>query len=135
MMDIYELIEQVCAAAAVVGLRRNWGHDETLAKERLAKDKAELIKAIDALQARIDELEGTVKVSDERLRLAGLRAGLANWGCETPDMMADIILTMQARIDELQFKLDSLCTCIVNPQDERYQVLDPYCPIHGKESE
>ena len=37
----------------------------------------------------------------------------------------------QARIDELQFKLDSLCTCIDNPQDERYSVNDPACPIHG----
>ena len=58
------------------------------------------------------------------------------WGREQEDTEATwntrpIEDALQARIDELQFKLDSLCTCIVNPQDERYQVLDPYCPIHG----
>ena len=61
------------------------------------------------------------------------------WGREQEDTEATwnarpIEDALQARIDELQFKLDSLCTCIDNPQDERYSINVPYCPIHGKES-
>jgi len=46
---------------------------------------------------------------------------------------------LQKRIDELekqneqmQFRLDSLCTCESNPQDERYMLVDKDCPVHGE---
>lgn len=35
------------------------------------------------------------------------------------------------KIAELQFKLDSLCPCIDNPQDEHSLLVDAMCPIHG----
>jgi len=35
------------------------------------------------------------------------------------------------KIAELQFKLDSLCPCETNPQDEHYLLVDEVCPIHG----
>ena len=64
----------------------------------LLKHHVNKCQQIAVLSERIAELEGTMKADKERLRLAGLRVGLANWGCETPDMMADIILTTQVRI-------------------------------------
>ena len=35
--------------------------------------------------------------------------------------------------ERLQFIVDSLCSCIENPQDEQYLLTDKNCPIHGKE--
>jgi len=49
--------------------------------EQTSKERAE---------ARVKELEGAMSASDERVRIAGERAGIAI-GCDTPEWMADRI--------------------------------------------
>ena len=39
---------------------------------------------------------------------------------------------LRAENERLQFIIDSLCTCIENPQDEQHLLVDKKCPIHGR---
>jgi hypothetical protein len=65
----------------------------------------------DALDKRIEELEGVIKADNERLIRAGLTVGLYS-GCDTAETMAEVILASRDRIIELEAERDEARTMV-----------------------
>lgn len=78
-----------------------WNLEVDLRSARWAASVAREKERANAAEARVKELEGTIRADDERLRRAGERTGIFA-GCDTAEWLADEVLNLRIRIAVLE---------------------------------
>lgn len=90
-----------------------------------------MCKSYDEAQKEIELLKGAMRADDERLSQAAKKADILDCGCDTPDIMADEILSGKQRISTLEALLGevSKIECIRCDREGFYYCI--YCDEHG----
>lgn len=68
----------------------------------------ELAARVDALAAEVALLRDAITAQDERDLAASVRVGEIPFGCDTSDHLADVIMDLRARADELAAEVERL---------------------------
>lgn len=73
-----------------------------------AEDLTDMLKCLlayqEALQRQMSLEHGAARADEERLIAAAKRAGITYWGCDTPDMLAEEIVSLRAAVEATKEK-------------------------------